>query len=587
MRRGTSRALRRAGGASGWPRAGALVCTIAVLLAAAVLQAVPSRAGTYREQQGHRGANTFTNYHNASGLGPFISAASWVDVSCKVFDPTIASINPDGYWYRIATSPWNNNYYSAANTFMNGDPWGGPYTHNTDFGVPDCGALPTPAPPPLPPPPPLAPTVSLAQGPAAPSGYRYAITVRNFAPASGVSISCRDSVDPGGFYTFTLTTDGSGSGFTQSYCYSADGPDHWVVAGGVESNHLSWGSAPSSSPPPPPTPTPLPPTPQPVPVPGPNVPPAQPTVTLAQGPTAPSGYRYALTLSGFGGNASVSISCRDSVNPNGFYTFTLKTDGNGNSFTQSYCYSADGPDHWVIAGGIESNHVSWQSASTAGPGGSGSAGNAPPNQVPTPPGTPVRPTTNTDVCIAAYPRVTQTTHPIFGGSETDFDRMTSLYQQCEGFGAPQGLQFSPEMKCALMAAALTYGGLPAGFTLSNVCDAAGLADSFVNHDWAGAIGGLGCSFFSDVFAKGIGILAAGATAEAGPAAIAVGLLTYNALKATLGVVCGGIFSGGASALGQKLEANHETAIAVDILDNGKCLHMRRVFGLIFWSAAAC
>jgi hypothetical protein len=82
--------------------------------------------------------NTFANYHNASGLGQAIAAGQSVEVSCKVFDSTIVSVNPDGYWYRIASSPWNNGYYSPANTFLDGDPPGGPYTHNTDFGVPDC-----------------------------------------------------------------------------------------------------------------------------------------------------------------------------------------------------------------------------------------------------------------------------------------------------------------------------------------------------------------------------------------------------------------------------------------------------------------
>jgi hypothetical protein len=65
---------------------------------------------------------------------------------------------------------------SPANTFMNGDPWNGPYTHNTDFAVPDCGAVP--------PPPPATP--SLAQGPAAPAGYRYAITIDHFSPNSSI-----------------------------------------------------------------------------------------------------------------------------------------------------------------------------------------------------------------------------------------------------------------------------------------------------------------------------------------------------------------------------------------------------------------
>ncbi len=82
--------------------------------------------------------NTFTNYHNASGMGPAIAAGQWVQVSCKVYDPTIGSVNPDGYWYRIASAPWSNAYYSPANTFMNGDPYGGPYTHNTDFAVANC-----------------------------------------------------------------------------------------------------------------------------------------------------------------------------------------------------------------------------------------------------------------------------------------------------------------------------------------------------------------------------------------------------------------------------------------------------------------
>jgi hypothetical protein len=94
---------------------------------------------TWSEQETpNHPVNTFTNYHNASGLGPAITAGQWVSVSCKVYDSTIQSVNPDGYWYRIASSPWNNAYYAPANTFMNGDPYGGPYTHNTDFSVGDC-----------------------------------------------------------------------------------------------------------------------------------------------------------------------------------------------------------------------------------------------------------------------------------------------------------------------------------------------------------------------------------------------------------------------------------------------------------------
>jgi hypothetical protein len=99
----------------------------------------PSPPTTFAEQETpNHPVNTFTNYHNASGMGPAIAAGQWVQVSCRVYDPTIASVNPDGYWYRIASLPWNNAYYAPANTFMNGDPYGGPYTHNTDFAVPVC-----------------------------------------------------------------------------------------------------------------------------------------------------------------------------------------------------------------------------------------------------------------------------------------------------------------------------------------------------------------------------------------------------------------------------------------------------------------
>jgi surface antigen len=92
----------------------------------------------YAEQQGHLGVNTFTNPYNASGMGARIGAAQTVEVSCRVYAPQIASANPDGWWYRIHASPWSDAYYSPANTFMNGDPWNGPYTHNTDFSVPVC-----------------------------------------------------------------------------------------------------------------------------------------------------------------------------------------------------------------------------------------------------------------------------------------------------------------------------------------------------------------------------------------------------------------------------------------------------------------
>ena len=83
-------------------------------------------------------ARTFTDHRNAGGEGPPIGAGQVVKVFCKVLDTTIPSANPDGYWYRIASEPWRGDYYSPANTFLNGDPPGGPYQHDTDMAVPDC-----------------------------------------------------------------------------------------------------------------------------------------------------------------------------------------------------------------------------------------------------------------------------------------------------------------------------------------------------------------------------------------------------------------------------------------------------------------
>jgi hypothetical protein len=81
---------------------------------------------------------TFQNHKFAFNEGPKIVAGQKVRVSCKVFDPTLESVRPDGYWYLIASPPWSNKYFAPANTFLNGDPAHGPFSHNVDEGVPDC-----------------------------------------------------------------------------------------------------------------------------------------------------------------------------------------------------------------------------------------------------------------------------------------------------------------------------------------------------------------------------------------------------------------------------------------------------------------
>lgn len=92
------------------------------------------------------------------------------------------------------------------------------------------------APPPPPPPP---PTISLSKGARATYGYWYSVVLSNFAPGSQVTVACHDSRDRN-FYTQTFTIGGDGRAADSTLCYSADGPDHWVTGGGVESNHVSW-----------------------------------------------------------------------------------------------------------------------------------------------------------------------------------------------------------------------------------------------------------------------------------------------------------------------------------------------------------
>ncbi|MGH8349213.1 MAG: hypothetical protein ACRES5_22045, partial [Pseudomonas sp.] len=61
-----------------------------------------------------------------------------VEVVCRFHDPNApASVQP-GWWYLIASSPWNRQYYTVANSYLNGDPPEGPYLTSVDNGVPVC-----------------------------------------------------------------------------------------------------------------------------------------------------------------------------------------------------------------------------------------------------------------------------------------------------------------------------------------------------------------------------------------------------------------------------------------------------------------
>lgn len=104
--------------------------------------AVPGR--TYLEQAGHNRTMTTSDPFHPRADRPELPALQKVQVSCKLHAvPQVGyeSVMPDGYWYRIASPPWNNRYFGIANTFLNGQPVENTSqykTINTDWRVPDC-----------------------------------------------------------------------------------------------------------------------------------------------------------------------------------------------------------------------------------------------------------------------------------------------------------------------------------------------------------------------------------------------------------------------------------------------------------------
>jgi hypothetical protein len=100
------------------------------------------------------------------------------------------------------------------------------------------------------------PAISLTQGARAPSGYWYSVSLSGFPRGARVALTCRDSVDPGGFFRRTVVVGRDGQATTARLCYSGDGPDHWVTGAGIESNRATWGAATMPPPPPPPPPPP-------------------------------------------------------------------------------------------------------------------------------------------------------------------------------------------------------------------------------------------------------------------------------------------------------------------------------------------
>ena len=195
-----------------------------------------------------------------------------------------------------------------------------------------------------------------------------------------------------------------------------------------------------------------------------------------------------------------------------------------------------------------------------------------------------------DPCLSLYGAATSTTKKITGGEQTDYPRRTSQYLVCAGFGQPEALELSLGMKCAFVTAGAVLAGGATGpaelVLLDQLCGATDTLTDLQSGEWAGAAGAAACNFFGSVFATGVGVTAAGATAVTGFGPI-VGTATYRAFAAGSAIACGGLFEGGARDFGIKLEADHQTNVAADVMSRGKCLRYTTRLGYVKWSAADC
>jgi len=99
---------------------------------------LPEIGSHHRESAGSV-AHTWTDYMDAGGTqGPLIPHGRPVRIACRVEGFRVADGND--WWYRIASPPWNGNYYVSADAFYNngndsGSLRGTPFV---DYAIPLC-----------------------------------------------------------------------------------------------------------------------------------------------------------------------------------------------------------------------------------------------------------------------------------------------------------------------------------------------------------------------------------------------------------------------------------------------------------------
>jgi hypothetical protein len=95
---------------------------------------------TFPQRVGPRsmGARTFRNPLAFGDEGPRVKPRQRVRVVCRYLQADAPPTVQPGWWYLIASPPWSRQYYSPANSYLNGDPFNGPYRAEFDNGVPVC-----------------------------------------------------------------------------------------------------------------------------------------------------------------------------------------------------------------------------------------------------------------------------------------------------------------------------------------------------------------------------------------------------------------------------------------------------------------
>lgn len=83
------------------------------------------------------GTTSFRNPYASSGSGPRVRNGQRVEVVCRLRALGGGTLT-SGWWYLIDSPPWNREFYTPANSYLNGDPVEGTSDSAVDYRVPEC-----------------------------------------------------------------------------------------------------------------------------------------------------------------------------------------------------------------------------------------------------------------------------------------------------------------------------------------------------------------------------------------------------------------------------------------------------------------